>query len=108
MQKYRVSNVLNGYSSQRYPLRIVKTEWIDLTGSPLFPNGAIVVGFDTDCGYCQTTFLRAHKSAKGYYTRWGGFRLYAGYRGPVHLLDVPAGSVEGLRSLAERYGSIVD
>lgn len=108
MQKYRVNNILDGHSSQRYPLRIVRTEWVDLIGSPLFPHGAIVVGFDTDRGYCQTTFLRAYKSAKGYYARWGGFRIYAGYHGPVHLLGVPADSVEELRSLAERFGSQAD
>lgn len=108
MQKYRVNNILNGYSSQRYPLRIVRTEWIDLIGSPLFPHGAIVVGFDTDCGYCQTTFLRAHKNAKGYYTRWGGFRIYAGYRGPVHLLDVPSSVADSLRTLAESFGSQIN
>jgi len=106
MQKYEVSNWGNEYSDQKYPLHIDKVEFVDFL-SAKYPKGAIQVSCKTDDGHWVSGFLKCYLSKKGRYAIWGKHRIYEGYRGGVELIGIPYGVQEGLKSLADMYGSII-
>lgn len=85
---YEVSNWLNEFSSQRYPMYIR-----NVTYSPIIskktPDGMLSVQIDDVDGFC-VSLLKCYKNAKGArYCIFGKHRLYEGFDGPVQLKGVP-------------------
>lgn len=106
MQKYKVSNWGNECSEQKYPLRIDKVEFVNFTAAK-YPDGAIQISCKTDDGHWVSGLLKCHLSKKGKYAIWGKHRIYEGYCGSVELVGVPYGIREGLKPLADMYGSVI-
>jgi hypothetical protein len=106
MQKYEVSNWGNEYSDQKYPLHIDRVAFVDFP-SVKYPNGAIQISCKTEDGYWASGLLKCYISKKGKYAIWGKHRIYEGYRGGVELIGVPFRVKESLRSLADKYGSVI-
>ena len=103
IHRYNVSNWLNEYSGQRYPLSVNRVEYEPIT-SKKYPDGMLLVSIEDVDGHC-CSLLKAYKNKKGQrYCIWGGHRLYEGYHGPVMLVGVPWSMQRSL----EECGAIIE
>ena len=108
MQKYRVYPDYSDGSHKRYPLYITSVGYISQKTAQC-PDGRLFVqGIDQNGKFSRSFKCFIAKRTGQRYCRFGTFRLFAGYTGPVHLVAVPTEDKEKISALAVKYGSIVE
>lgn len=107
LHKYEVSNWVNEYSNQRYPIQIGWVKYIEII-SKKYPNGMLSISAeDVDGHFCTQLKCYIDKDGKRYCI-FGKHKLYEGYRGGIRLIGVPIGLKDTIRGCCGGTGSIVE
>lgn len=108
MYKYVITRPPQVGYYTRYPLYITSVKHLSYK-SPKHPNGLLrISGYDQRRGFSVSRKCEIAKLSEKRFCAFGNHRLYEGYKGPVHLIGVPAEEKEKISALAAKYGSIVE